>query len=84
MMMGGAKKAPKQRDEPIEEEREKIKMDIFDDLDDENKPSPTLNNVSSDERVMEIQEGQLEKPVMAKAQKKTTQYDMSLFDFDDE
>jgi len=45
MMM--PKKVIKERDEPIEEEhREKIKVDIFDDLDDENKSSPILDNVT--------------------------------------
>ena len=44
-MAGGRKKTTKQP-EPIEEEKEKIKMDIFNDQDDDDKPAAAIDNVT--------------------------------------
>ena len=45
--MGGHKKTVKQVEDPIEEEaKEKIKFDIFNDLEDEDKPAAIIDNVT--------------------------------------
>lgn len=84
MALGPQKKQPKVQDSIEEEPRNVLKMDIFNDGDDEEKPAGVIDNVSFKINNLWMQDAIISKPVMSQSKQKTTKYDFDQFDFDDE